>query len=136
MIVISVSRRSTLQKTIIFDTVINMKCHPTADEIYSEINKKFPNISKGTVYRNLSLLSSEDKILKISVPNAPDCYDFNLSKHYHLKCQKCGRIFDVKGPTVDISQFTGENEHIIYDYILLFNGVCNGCNKEGDIVGQ
>ena len=49
--------RNTIQRTLVLETVRKLRCHATADQIYEEITKEHPTISKATVYRNLSLLS-------------------------------------------------------------------------------
>ena len=62
--------------------------HPTAETVYLGIKEDFPNISLGTVYRNLSLLAELGEILKISVGNGPDRFDANLKPHYHFFCNE------------------------------------------------
>ncbi len=104
-----------------------MKSHPSAEEIYEQIVKKIPTISKATVYRNLTLLSDEGKILKISVPNAPDRFDFNIDEHYHFRCNKCGKVFDIDGPKIDLSSFSNDSCHEIDGYTLIFSGTCVVC---------
>ena len=43
--------------------------HPTADALYASIREEFPNISLGTVYRNLNLLTDIGEALKIATPD-------------------------------------------------------------------
>ena len=58
--------------------------HPTADTVYAGIKAEFPNISLGTVYRNLSLLVELGEIAKISTGDGPDRFDCNTKPHSHL----------------------------------------------------
>lgn len=123
--------RNTTQRSVILEAVKELKCHATADEVYNLIIKKFPNISRGTVYRNLNYLSGIGEIHKIEMPGGADRYDHKCSEHYHAKCIKCGRVFDVDMDFIeDLEQnikdtngftFTGHN--------IIFNGICHECNK-------
>lgn len=72
--------------------------HPTADTVYVNIKKEFPNISLGTVYRNLSLLASIGEISKISCGDSSDHFDPNTEPHYHFYCRHCGSVQDIHIP--------------------------------------
>ena len=54
------------QRESIVNFLASRTDHPTAETIYQNIKKEFPNISLGTVYRNLSLLEEIGEIIKIS----------------------------------------------------------------------
>ena len=70
--------------------------HPTADTVYLHIRKEFPNISLGTVYRNLNLLADMGEAIKISTPEGGDRFDGRTAPHYHVVCSRCSRIFDLE----------------------------------------
>ena len=74
--------------------------HPTADTVYVNIKKEFPNISLGTVYRNLSLLASIGEICKISCGDNSDHFDPNTKPHYHFYCRHCGSVQDIHIPAI------------------------------------
>lgn len=74
----------------------NTKSHPTADWIYQKARKEIPHISLGTVYRNLSNLSRDGKIQRLTFNSSSDRYDADTTFHYHFACKKCGKIYDVK----------------------------------------
>ena len=90
--------RNTIQKQLVIEAVQNLKNHPSADEIYEEVAKRLPHISKGTVYRNLNLLAENGEVLRIPVANDSDRYDFYSSKHSHFRCTKCGKVYDIQIP--------------------------------------
>ena len=71
------------------------KEHPTADTVYLHVKKQFPNISLGTVYRNLNLLTDLGEAVKISTPTGGDRFDGRLEPHNHFLCTKCGRLLDL-----------------------------------------
>lgn len=60
------------------------------------IVQQHPHISKGTVYRNLNQLAKDGEIQKLEMPDGPDCFDHRLQRHYHAKCSRCGRVFDIE----------------------------------------
>lgn len=127
-------RRNTIQCALALETVNKLKDHATADEVYLEIAKAQPHISRGTVYRNLNRLTQEGKIRRIEVPNGADRFDHNCAAHYHVRCESCGRVFDVDMDCIhDLDkrirdahgfQFTGCD--------VLFSGVCPDCLARDD----
>lgn len=124
-------RRQTIQRSLVLKAVNKLQCHATADEIYEEIIKEHPNVSRATVYRNLNLLSETGHIRKIEIPGGADCFDHLCHDHCHVKCEKCGRIFDV-----DMEYVTGLEKNIRNDrgfsftgYDIIFRGICPDCQK-------
>ena len=83
-------QRNSKQRQLILDAVKGRCDHPTADQIYLEVREKDEKISRGTVYRNLGLLSENGQIANVKVP-AADRYDLRTDYHYHLVCTCCGR---------------------------------------------
>ena len=71
------------------------KDHPTADMLYTDVRKEFPNISLGTVYRNLSLLSELGEIKRLTTGDGPDRFDGDTSTHHHFICRKCHCVTDL-----------------------------------------
>ena len=80
------------QRESIKNFLSTRKDHPTADAVYMNIRKEYPNISLGTVYRNLSLLASVGEIQKISCGDGVDHFDPNADPHYHFVCRDCGAV--------------------------------------------
>ena len=118
------------QKEAILDVLRNTKSHPTAEWIYTKAREEIPNLSLGTVYRNLSLFVSEGMISKISVGDGNDHFDFNTKPHTHFVCEGCGSILDIdlafdenKIREYIVSDFSG----IVRDQRLLFYGLCEDC---------
>lgn len=119
--------RNTLQRTIILDMVRSLKTHPSADEIYLEVIKKAPNISRATVYRNLGSLADDGLIKRVVVANAPDRFDFNISEHSHSRCSVCGKVFDHPFK-LEFNKDDWMNESFVATgYDLVINGVCKNC---------
>ena len=124
-------RRNTVQKELILNTVHEMRSHVTAEEVYEYIHEAYPNISKGTVYRDLAALADEGKIRKVEIPDGPDRYDFTIINHYHVRCVKCGNVSDVDMDTINDMNGRIKDTHGIkfIDYDILFKGICPSCQK-------
>lgn len=119
--------KQTWQKQAVLDTVLNMRNHPTAEEVYQEVCKVNNEIGIATVYRNLNTFAKNGLIRKVCLPNAADRFDYQLPSHEHFLCEKCGRVFDAD-VTVTILP---NNETINYNgYTLTLFGVCDKCSRD------
>lgn len=120
------------QRDCIRDFLANRCDHPTAETVYLNVRKEFPNISLGTVYRNLSLLTKLGEIRKLSTGIGPDRFDGNISPHYHIFCTECGNVLDLEIENIDHintlanSGFDGE----IDGHVTYFFGKCRNCLKK------
>lgn len=103
--------------------------HPTADMVYTEVRREFPNISLGTVYRNLTLLADRGEIARVDVGDGIDHFDPDTSAHYHFRCRRCGCVQDLQLARTDTlselaaSRFDGE----IAGSVTYFYGLCREC---------
>jgi len=128
-----VSRKSVHRNTIL-KVVMNSKSHPGADWVYDQVRKEIPNISMGTVYRNLKILAEAGEIKEIEIPGSLSRFDGNKHNHYHFRCEKCNRLFDLdevvdRTMEVDIAQKTGFK---VKRHYLEFIGLCLDCQKTGE----
>jgi len=124
--------RKSIQREAILRIVKNTTSHPGADWVYNQVRKEIPNISMGTVYRNLKLLAQAGQIRELDIPGSASRFDGSTSKHQHLICEKCGRIFDLD-EAIDLKvearifQKTGFQVKGKY---LKFIGLCSDCQKQ------
>ena len=121
--------RKTKQKETIINVLKGTNSHPTADWIYNEVRKEIPNISLGTVYRNLRQLCEKGEILELDLCNSVSRFDGRKDNHYHFRCDNCQRIFDVDEPVdgkIDkrVARISGFK---ISSHRLEFRGLCNDC---------
>ena len=122
-------KRNTIQRTLGLEAVNRLKSHATADEIYHLIAKEHPNISRGTVYRNLKQLSESGEIRKLEIPGGADRFDHRCHDHYHIRCLKCGRVFDVEMEYMEDLGKRIKNTHgfEFSGHDIIFKGICPGC---------
>ena len=120
------------QREAIKNYLEGRKDHPTADMVYTAIREVYPNISLGTVYRNLTLLAKQGEISKISCGETSDRFDIRTDPHYHVICEKCGRVEDL--PDMDmqaVNAWAGENyDGDIFGHQLYFYGRCRECREK------
>ena len=123
--------RNTLQESLVFEAVNELRNHATADEIYELIVKKYPGISKGTVYRNLQQLSENGIISRVSIPDQPDRFDGITTPHYHAVCSECGSITDVFMENMaDIDGLVASKTGLdIVGHEIVFKIICPVCKN-------
>jgi len=124
--------RQSKHRDRILELLRSTKSHPTADWIYDQLKKEFPQLSLGTVYRNLTMLTDMGFAKKIHFGSTFDRFEANIEPHYHLICESCGKIDDFEMPVnsdlnSQASQLTG---FTIHHHKLEFFGVCENCNVE------
>jgi len=122
------------QKEAILRVLRNTTSHPTAGWIYNEVRKEIPDISLGTVYRNLKLLREKGEIIELEYGNTFRRFDGNRHIHYHFRCEKCGRVFDVDKPIdgeIDESVAQKTGFKVLY-HMLEFRGLCKECQNNGE----
>lgn len=122
------------QRQAIVDYLCNTKEHPTADVVYTHVKEIYPNVSLGTVYRNLSLLAEEGEILRLTCGDGSDHFDGTTTPHYHFICNECHSVWDIEMPSLDHidilagAGFTGTIE----GHTLLFHGICPRCENRNN----
>jgi Fe2+ or Zn2+ uptake regulation protein len=122
-------RRSTKQRTIVFEIVAHAKSHPSAEEVFTIARKKLPDISLATVYRNLHLLAEEGKIREVQFEGSTLRYDGMTMEHEHFCCRSCGNVQDlpVSLPTSSLTSIQTRLGVTVERYSLDYYGLCNKC---------
>lgn len=120
----SQGERVTCQKKVILDYLRLVKTHPSAEAIYNATRKKLPQISLGTIYRNLKNLKEKGEILEI--PSEMAHYDGDLSPHSHFICEECRKIFDISEKYY-VFQTKKIKVGKINNYQVYFYGKCKSC---------
>ena len=117
------------QREAILQVLRSTNTHPTANWIYNQVREQLPNISLGTVYRNLSALSASGEILAIDVGDGFEHYDGDVSPHLHLNCRNCGSIEDLPLMEDCLSQKAKEHGFTPETCCYVVYGVCKNCNQ-------
>ena len=124
--------RFSIQRKVIKDIVRSTKSHPSADWIFNKAKMVIPNISLGTVYRNLKYLEKIGEINTISDDQITR-YDGNTKSHHHLKCTKCGDLIDISNYNNIVSKkILDKYKFTIKEVNLMILGECQKHNKTNE----
>ena len=125
--------RGSKQRDTILRVVMHSKDHPRADWVYDQVRQEIPNISMGTVYRNLKSLVKSGDIRQLDIADGTTRFDGNTDNHYHFRCEECGHIFDLDEPVDQaISERVAENTGFkVYRQRMELIGLCNACQVNG-----
>ncbi len=115
------------QRDLVLSILESNDGHVTADDVYLEARRSMPSISMGTVYRNLSQLSSEGHIREVHIPGAPSHYEKIRKPHGHMICVRCGKITDM--PPADIDKLQKALGTEILSYSCSVHYLCPDCKK-------
>ncbi len=129
MAVIKYSR----QREAIKNFLMTRKDHPTAETVYINVREVYPNISLGTVYRNLTLLSDMGEIRKLHLEDGVDHFDADIHPHNHFLCTECGTVLDIdyeENEDFQIDKAANSGfEGKITGHVTYFQGLCPACCK-------
>lgn len=117
----------TAQRRIVLETLPLLN-HPTVDEVWDEVCKSLPEISRATVYRILETFAGLRIIRKVCHPGAVARYEDKTTRHHHLLCIRCGAMTDLNDRALDRIKFPGQESGFqIEDYSIQFRGLCLKC---------
>ena len=126
--------KKSYQRDIILKVVQDSCDHPTAETIYNRVRDIIPNVSLGTVYRNLNALAANDYIKRIGVSNDQDRFDKTIKTHQHIRCISCNEVEDIFEDEIDkiCDKIELRTSYKIISKDLVFEGICHNClQKEG-----
>ncbi len=119
------------QREAVKQFLMTRRDHPTADMVYRHVRNEFPNISLGTVYRNLTLLANLGEISRLRLGDGVDHFDYDTHPHIHFVCSRCKSVSDLETEETSlinesaVKHFDGQIEgHFTYFY-----GLCPRCNE-------
>ena len=104
-------------------------CHPSADWVYQRMREQFPDVSLGTVYRNLKQLSEEGLIKSVGVVDGQERFDARTSPYSHFVCNQCGAVQDLPNCVSEeiIAPLGEEYGFVEQSYELHIYGICKEC---------
>jgi Fur family peroxide stress response transcriptional regulator len=122
-------RRRSQQRERILELLEETDQHPTANWLYTRLRKDFPDLSMGTVYRNLGALAEQGLVSRMGFGSTFDRFDANTEHHYHFICDSCGTILDLDLPIDEalnrrLRAATGLEARL---HDIQFHGLCQSC---------
>jgi Fe2+ or Zn2+ uptake regulation protein len=120
---------SSYHRLKILKYLMDYKTHPTVDMIYKDLSKEIPTLSKTTIYNTLNLFLKKGIVTGLTIDENEVRYDYNTKPHAHLKCIKCGCVYDIdlKCPLFYKKMIGG---HKITEHHIYLKGVCKECLKK------
>jgi len=126
------ARRNTRQRQMILDALKQDLSHPTAMEVFEAVRKRLPNISLGTVYRNLERLVEDKLVRKLDSDRVGARYDAEIHPHTHIHCLSCHRVDNIDTADKDLVDARAVNieGYEVTGFRVEFFGICPQCRKD------
>ena len=123
------ARKHSRKRDAILDCIRRTQCHPTAEWVYNQLKPQIPDLSLGTVYRNIAMFKNEGIIQSVGVVNGLEHFDVDIEPHTHFICSRCANVFDLKSVTLppEVFEEAQKLSSTITGYQLQFTGQCANC---------
>lgn len=129
-------RKHSKKRDAILRCLRETAVHPSAEWVYQRLKPQIPDLSLGTVYRNLALFKAQGEILSLGAVNGLERFDGRTSPHAHFICTQCGRVLDLPElpPTEElIRQAEARTDSHVEGCTLTFTGHCRQCQTHQEI---
>ncbi len=125
-------RNFSLKRNAIYNAVCAADIHPSARWVYDTLKPDFPDLSLGTVYRNIALFKDEGKIRVVCSVNGEERIDGDTSPHPHFVCNCCGAVYDVENKLLPADEFSelADKGFAVESKYVLYYGICPKCTSE------
>lgn len=122
--------RYSKKREAILEVLRSSKEHPSADWVYQTLRPQFPDLSLGTVYRNLARFKEEGVVVSVGTVNGQERFDATTSPHTHFICRCCGSVMDLPGLAtgdLELDRVAAESGVKIDHHEVLLYGSCPDC---------
>jgi Fur family peroxide stress response transcriptional regulator len=119
----------TPQRIAILDYLNGNRTHPSADDVYRAVLRKFPTMSFATVYNTLETLKCRGIVGELTGDPGKKRFDPDPGPHHHLICTRCRKIVDVH---VQYRLPVADHDRAGFDITgnhIEFLGICPDCKK-------
>ena len=125
-------RLNSKKRGAIYELLRNSKDHPTAEMIYNRLKPLYPELSLGTVYRNLAILMEDGLVISVGSVDGQERYDARLDLHAHFVCSRCHRVTDIELSPAEfelLGKLDGRLNCDVEFFTLTVQGVCPECRN-------
>ncbi len=121
----------TVQRRAVLEALAARRDHPTADQLYEDVARRLPGISRATVYRALEVMVRAGVVRKVWYAGAATRFEVPERRHHHLVCVLCDAVVDLHQPALDRLPGPGRAARgfRVLDYSVQFMGVCAQCAR-------
>ena len=128
-----VTTKNFRKRNAILSCLRQTTTHPSAEWIYSQLKPEYPDISLGTIYRNLALFKQQGQVASLGTVNGVERFDGNTHPHVHFICSQCGAVLDLDGMSVP-QELNAAAEQCSGGQVdacqLTFTGICMDCHSQ------
>lgn len=120
----------TVQRRLVYESLLGTRSHPTADQLYETVRLHIPCISRTTVYRILDTLVTIGLVLRLEFAGSAAHYDGYTHPHQHAVCHNCGKVQDWESPQLDHirKNCVPPEGFLMEDFIITLQGTCKECS--------
>lgn len=125
-------RKHSKKRDAILEVLRSTKSHPSAQWVYERVKPAIPDLSLGTVYRNLAQFQQDGLVMQVGVVAGEQRFDANTSPHPHLVCECCHSVIDLPleaGVPQERALIESEG-HALLPSKSVFYGVCRDCVRK------
>jgi Fur family transcriptional regulator, peroxide stress response regulator len=117
----------THQRLAVYQTLLETSEHPSAETLFKTLHPRLPQLSLGTVYKNLEILHELGLISEVNSLHESARYDTNLKPHHHLVCTHCKKVIDIYDDALSLAKPTQTHGFTVSHIQVQVNGVCPKC---------
>ena len=111
------------------------KAHPSAEALYTQLKPEIPDLSLGTVYRNLNLFKQQGLVMSVATVDGVERFDGNTEPHVHFICTDCNAVIDLESMCVPDSLVSAAANCCggqVTGCQLSFSGICRRCLEKSE----
>jgi Fe2+ or Zn2+ uptake regulation protein len=118
----------TAQRAAVMEFLRGNTDHPSVEDVYRKVKRRFPYISRATVYNTVRAMVDAGLLQEVQVEQEKSRVDPNVSRHHHFKCVKCGTVEDMRYGLLTADQVAGRvRGYQIRDVRVVVEGLCRKC---------
>jgi Fur family peroxide stress response transcriptional regulator len=135
-----VKHKHSRKRDAILGAIRSTKAHPSAEWVYRELKPAYPDLSLGTVYRNIAMLRESGKLQSVGVVAGEERFDGAVEEHAHFVCERCGAVIDVPeagvGLAAELAELARRYGVKIARRRLMYYGSCAACAENSLNIGD
>ena len=110
------------QRVAVASYVLRTEAHPSADQVFAAVRKKFPMLSRATVYNTLNLFVEKGLLRQLVLAEGRVVFDPKIDKHHHFIDERTGEILDIPWEALDVSTVDTLRGLEVHEYQVVLRG--------------
>lgn len=118
----------TPQRVAVLEFLRGNPDHPSVDDVYQQVRKRFPSISRATIYNTVTTLVEAGLLQEVMITQEKTHVDWNVDRHHHFQCLKCGTVKDIDYDALTAEQVGKKvGGHLVTGVKVVMEGICETC---------